>query len=133
MAGVSVAARDASATTGGTPRWGRPDAAFRSVSIDSRRVKLRALFAPWPLSGPTVPATSGSGTNGIFIRPTVICIQGQITRNTTPSSLFPWIPLGTFRVPRPSEVSLRIQAGDDSRYPALCSPNIGLLLDGSTF
>lgn len=58
--------------------------------------------------------------------------KSQVTRDPTPSSPFPWIPLGTFRVPRPSEVSLRIQAGDDSRYLALCSPNIGLLLDEST-
>ena len=46
MAGVSFAARDVCAATGGTLRWGRPSAVFRSVSIDSRRVKLRALFPP---------------------------------------------------------------------------------------
>ena len=48
MAGVSFAARDVCAATGGTLRWGRSDAAFRSVGIDSRHIEPHALFVPLP-------------------------------------------------------------------------------------
>ena len=48
MTGVSFAARDVCAATSGTLRWGRSDAAFRSVGIDSRRVEPHTLFVPLP-------------------------------------------------------------------------------------
>ncbi len=70
MTGVSFAARDVCAATGGTLRWGRSDAAFRSVGIDSRRVEPHALFVPLPGARTDghchIPDAVARGATGFF-------------------------------------------------------------------
>lgn len=70
MAGVSFAARDVCAATGGTLRWGRTDAAFRSVSIDSRHVGPHTLFIPLPGARTDghyhIPDAVARGATGFF-------------------------------------------------------------------
>ena len=70
MADVSFAARDVCAATGGTLRWGRPDAAFRSVGIDSRCVEPHALFVPLPGARTDghchIPDAVARGATGFF-------------------------------------------------------------------
>lgn len=70
MAGVSFAARDVCAATGGTLRWGRSDAAFRSVDIDSRHIEPHALFVPLPGAQTDghchIPDAVARGATGFF-------------------------------------------------------------------
>ena len=70
MAEVSFAARDVCVATGGILRWGQPDVAFRSVSIDSRCVEPHALFVPLPGARTDghchIPDAVASGATGFF-------------------------------------------------------------------
>lgn len=70
MAEVSFVARDVCVATGGTLRWGQPDVAFRSVSIDSRHVESHALFVPLPGARTDghchIPDAVASGATGFF-------------------------------------------------------------------